>query len=142
MAFRPEELAGAHPWKKAVFTTYPLGLSFFESVVLESLIRGGTRESVILADAEGVRAGLSEQGAQRAGRDYEIGPVTARLGIFHPKLSVSAADRDCHLVVGSGNLTFNGWGGNLEIADHLHPSFAADAFDDRNRRRGRDRSPP
>ena len=90
MAFRPEELAGAHPWKKAVFTTYALGLSFFESVVLESLIRGGTRESVILA--EGVRAGLSEQGAQRAGRDYEIEPVTARLGIFHPRCSVPAFD--------------------------------------------------
>lgn len=28
---------------------------------------------------------------------------------------------------GSGNLSFGGWGGNLEVLEHLHPAFAADA---------------
>lgn len=31
---------------------------------------------------------------------------------------------------GSGNPTFSGWGEHLEVIEHLHPSFAADAFDD------------
>src|SRR5439155_17286998 len=33
-------------------------------------------------------------------------------------------------LVGSGKLTFGGWGGNCEVLEHLHPSFAADAIDD------------
>lgn len=41
--------------------------------------------------------------------------------MFHPKVSV---------LVGSGNLTFGGWGGNLETVEHLHPSFAPDAIAD------------
>lgn len=130
MACRLEDLIAAYPWRKAVFTTYALSLSFFESVLLDGLVRGGSKEALILADPQGVRTGLSEQGAQRVGRDYELEPVAVSTGAFHPKITALIADDDCHLVVGSGNLTFNGWGGNFELAEHLHPSFAADAFDD------------
>lgn len=126
----PLDLVSAHPWERAVFTTYALSLSFFEAVLLDALVRGGGREALILADVEGVRAGLSEQGARRAGRDYEVEPIAVAKGVFHPKLSVLTADNECHLLVGSGNLTFNGWGGNLEVVEHLHPSFAADAIED------------
>src|SRR5437016_5916151 len=63
----------------------------------------------------GVRASLSEQGATRVGKDYEVEPVHVNGGVFHPKISVLAADNDCHLLVGSGNLTFGGWGGNFEV---------------------------
>ncbi|MER9254553.1 hypothetical protein NKI59_22595 [Mesorhizobium sp. M0598] len=107
-----------------------MSLSFFEAVLLDALVRGGGREAVILADVEGVRAALSEQGARRVGRDYELEPISVDTGVFHSKLSALVADDECHLLVGSGNLTFNGWGGNLEVVEHLHPGFAADAIDD------------
>jgi hypothetical protein len=107
-----------------------LSLSFFEAVVLDRLIRGGGQSALILADPEGVRSGLSEEGARRAGRDYDIEPIACTTGVFHPKLSVFATADDAHLLVGSGNLTFGGWGGNLELIEHLHPSFAADAIND------------
>lgn len=126
----PLDLIAAAPWKRAAFTTFALSLSFFEAVLLDRLLRGGGREALILADPEGIRAGLSEQGARRAGRDYEIEPIACTTGVFHPKLSVLIGDVDAHLLVGSGNLTFGGWGGNLEAVDHLHPSFAADAIAD------------
>lgn len=126
---QPLDLVSALPWRRAVFTTYALSLSFFEAVVLDRLVRGGGRNALILADPEGVRAGLSEQGARRAGRDYELEPIACTTGVFHPKLSLFLAEGDAHLLVGSGNLTFGGWGMNLETIDHLHPSFAADAFD-------------
>lgn len=93
-------------------------------------MRGGGRESLILADVEGVRASLSEQGAHRVGKDYDVEPVSVSGGVFHPKISVFAAGEECHLLVGSGNLTFGGWGGNCEVLEHLHPSFAADAVED------------
>ena len=127
---QPLDLVSAAPWQRAIFTTYALSLSFFEAVVLDRLVRGGGRNALILADPEGIRFGLSEQGACRAGREYELEPVACGTGAFHPKISALLAADDAHLLIGSGNLTFGGWGMNLETIEHLHPSFAAEAFDD------------
>jgi hypothetical protein len=126
----PLELVSAHAWRRASFTTYALSLAFFEAAILDALVRGGGREVLILADVDGVRGALSEQGARRVGKDYDVEPIAVRAGIFHPKISVLAAEDECHLLVGSGNLTFGGWGGNFEVIEHLHPSFAADAIED------------
>lgn len=123
----PIDLVSAYPWRRAVFTTYALSLSFFEAVVLDALVRGGGQERLILADVDGVRASLSELGACRVGKDYDLEPVAVARGVFHPKISVLSAEDECHLLVGSGNLSFGGWGGNFEVLEHLHPSFAADA---------------
>lgn len=130
MSLAPLHLISAHPWRRAVFTTYSLSLSFFEAVILDAMVRGGGREALILADVQGVRASLSEQGAHRVGKDYEVEPVSVSSGVFHPKISVLYSPEECHLLVGSGNLTFGGWGGNCEVLEHLHPSFAADAIED------------
>lgn len=127
---QPLDLISAAAWQRAVFTTFALSLSFFEAVVLDRLVRGGGRNALILADPEGIRSALSEQGARRAGRDYELEPVATTTGVFHPKLTLLFGDEDVHMLIGSGNLTFGGWGMNLETVDHLHPSFAAEAFND------------
>lgn len=129
----PLDLVRARAWRSATFTTYALSLSFVESVLLDALVRGGGRNLFILSDVDGVRAALSEQGARRAGRDYEVEPIKVDRGVFHAKVGVLAAEDDTHLLVGSGNLTFNGWGGNFEVLEHLHPSFAGEAFDDASR---------
>jgi hypothetical protein len=127
----PINLVLAHPWQRVVFTTYALSLSFFEAVILDALVRaGGGAQPLILADVHGVRESLSEQGAHRVGKDYDVEPIAVTGGVFHPKISVLWAPDECHLLVGSGNLTFNGWGGNCEILEHLHPGFAADAIVD------------
>ncbi len=130
-ALAPIDLLRAHPWERVLFTTYALSLSFFESVVLDELIRKGSRNTVVLADVEGVRNALSELGARRVGRDYEVEPVAVANGyVFHPKITLLVSDTETHVLVGSGNLTFGGWGGNLEVLDYLHAGFAADALDD------------
>ncbi|MFL1463445.1 hypothetical protein ACI6QG_14665 [Roseococcus sp. DSY-14] len=127
----PVDLLRAHPWRRALFTTYSLSLSFFEAVALDELVRQGAQQAVVLADVAGVRNALSELGARRVGRDYEVEPVAvARAHAFHPKVSVLASETEVHVLVGSGNLTFGGWGGNLEVFDHLHRGFAADALAD------------
>jgi hypothetical protein len=130
LPFAPIELISAHPWRRVVFTTYALSLSFFEAVVLDALVRAGGREMLIFADVEGVSMALREQGARRVGKEYDVEPIAVRNGVFHPKLSVMIAEDECHILVGSGNLTFGGWGGNLEVIEHLHPSFAVDAIED------------
>ncbi|MEO9781609.1 MAG: hypothetical protein ABJH07_03005 [Sedimentitalea sp.] len=127
---RPIDILAARPWDKAIFTTYALSLSFFEAVALDALVRGGAKSATILADTDGLRSALSEQGAQRVGRDYEVEPVSVSGGVFHSKLSLLLDPEDGHMLVGSGNLTFGGWGLNLECIEHLHPSFAGNAFRD------------
>jgi hypothetical protein len=130
VSLAPLTLISAHPWQRVAFTTYALSLSFFEAVILDALVRGGGSQALVLADVQGVRASLSEQGAQRVGKDYEVEPIAVTAGVFHPKISVLSSPDQCHVLVGSGNLTFGGWGGNWEILEHLHAGFAADALAD------------
>ena len=131
MGLTPVDLVAAHPWQRVAFTTYALSLSFFEAVILDALVRGaGGSQTLILADVDGVRASISEQGAHRVGKDYEVEPVAVTTGVFHAKVSVFTSADECHVLVGSGNLTFGGWGGNCEVLEHLHSGFAADAIAD------------
>ena len=131
MRLTPVDLVAAHPWQRVAFTTYALSLSFFEAVILDALVRGGgSSQAFILADVDGVRASISEQGAHRVGKDYEVEPVAVTNGVFHPKVSVFTSTDECHVLVGSGNLTFGGWGGNCEVLEHLHAGFAIDAIAD------------
>jgi hypothetical protein len=130
LSFSPVDLVSAHPWRRTVFTTYSLSLSFFEAVLLDALVRGEAREALVLSDALGVKAALGEQGARRVGKDYNVEPVSVTNGVFHPKISVFVGEGDCHLLVGSGNLTFGGWGGNYEVIEHVHSALAPEAIED------------
>jgi len=124
------ELIRAHRWSRLFFTTYSLSLSFFESVVLDAIVRQEIGATTVLADVVGIRAAMEEYGAQAAGRLYDVEPVVVKDGCFHPKMLALTSESDAHLMIGSGNLTFGGWGSNLECLEHLHPTFAADAFED------------
>jgi hypothetical protein len=91
----PADLVSAHPWQRVVFTTYALSPSFFEVVILDALVRGdGESQTLILADVQGVRASLSEQGAHRVGKNYEVEPAVSS-GVFHPKISVLSSRDEC-----------------------------------------------
>lgn len=124
------ELIRAHQWTGSFFTTYALSLSFFEAVVLDALVRQGVTQSLILADVKGIAAALSEEGVRSAGRAYQVEPVAVSQGCFHPKLVVLTSPTEAHLLIGSGNLTFGGWGSNLECIDHLHAGVSAEALSD------------
>lgn len=130
MTKSPLDVIEALPWRHAVFSTYALSLAFFESVVLDALVRANCRSTTVLSDLDGVRMALGELGARRVGKDYQVEPVEVQRGIFHPKVTALIADDQAHVLVGSGNLTFGGWGQNLEVLEHLHPSFAAQAITD------------
>jgi hypothetical protein len=124
------ELIRSGAWSHVLCTSYALSLSFFEAVILNDLAARATPLCRLLIDTEGVRAALEEFGPQHAGRMYEIAPVSVDKGCFHPKIVLLANKDDAHLIIGSGNLTFSGWGRNLECFEHLHASFSADAFRD------------
>jgi hypothetical protein len=77
----------------------------------------------LLADAEGYRVSVSEAGVSQVGRSYELGPVSVDdKGIFHPKVILLTGSDGPRAIIGSGNITFNGWGGNLELLDYIAPT--------------------
>jgi hypothetical protein len=106
-------------WEKALFTTYSLSLTFFESIVLRALREVECPEIWVVADAEGYRSSLMERGSHGVGYEYHLVPIGLRNGVFHPKCSYLAGPDSDLLVVGSGNLTFGGFGRNLEVIEVL-----------------------
>lgn len=128
--YDPRRILKSETWDRAFFTTYSLSLSFFEAVILEELARKRVPKTTILADIDGVRSTFQEVGATSVGRSYMLEPIRVRHGCFHPKVSIFANTNDLHILVGSGNLTFGGWGSNFECIEHLHGSFAGEALRD------------
>jgi hypothetical protein len=127
----PYEILAADRWHSALFTTFSLSLSFFEAVPLHALRARGARNIGILTDIVGYRASLSEAGVADAGRTYDLVPVRLSTGyFFHPKIMILAGDDGPRAAVGSGNLTFGGWGHNVEVLEYLAPQQAPTAFGD------------
>ena len=126
----PDDVIASRRWEQALFTTYALSLTFFESIVLLCLRDQGCRDIWVIADAEGYRASLMERRSSRVGQEYRLIPVALPRGVFHPKCSYLAGPEGDLLLVGSGNLTFGGYGRNLEVLEVLEPASAPAAFDD------------
>ena len=126
----PVDILSARRWQSALFTTYAFSISFFESVVFRALThRSPCEEICVIVDTDGYSSSLMERGATRVGRDYTLVPVLAP-GVFHPKCTyLSGLDGDL-LLVGSGNLTFGGYGRNIEVLEVLQPQTHPEAFAD------------
>lgn len=126
----PYDVLSAGKWRSALFTTFSLSLSFFEAVPLHALRRAGAQEISILADLVGYQASLAESGVADVGRTYDLVPLRATTGCFHPKVIVLEGEAGMRATVGSGNLTFGGWGFNIETVDYLAPEQVPEAFAD------------
>ena len=122
-------LAGSQ-WKHALFTTYALSLSYFESEVLRPLLQGGCDDIWLIADAEGYRASLLERHSSRIGHEYRLVPAALPNGVFHAKCTYLSGDEGDLLLVGSGNVTFCGHGKNVEVFEVLSPDQSATVFAD------------
>ncbi|TLM67382.1 MAG: hypothetical protein FDZ69_04620 [Deltaproteobacteria bacterium] len=128
--FSITEILGYRNWKQALFTTYALSLTFFESFVMRELRKKGCREVYLIADADGYQMSLSERRSHQVGQDYRLIPVALPNGVFHAKCMYLASDEGDVLVVGSGNVTFGGFGRNLEVFEILTPDLSPLAFED------------
>ncbi len=124
------EFLSASRWKHALFTTYALSLSYFESEVLRPLLQQGCDDIWLVCDAQGYRSSLLERRSMRVGQEYRIVPVGLPSGVFHPKCIYLCSDEEQVLLVGSGNVTFGGHGRNAEVFEALLPSEHATAYSD------------
>lgn len=120
----------SNPWSSILLTTYSLSLSFLEAIPLSSVYRT-YRNFTVISDIEGYRTSLADVGAVGVGRDYDLVPVRCRTGVFHPKIALMADEAgEIRATVGSGNLTFGGWGYNNEILEYLRPGRDSACFAD------------
>lgn len=124
------EYLTAARWKHALFTTYALSLSYFESELLRPLLQQGCNDIWLVCDAQGYRSSLLERRSMRVGQEYRIVPVGLPNGVFHPKCIHLCSDDEQLLLVGSGNVTFGGHGRNAEVFEALVPNEHATAFSD------------
>lgn len=122
------EYLTAARWKHALFTTYALSLSYFESEILRPLLQQGCNDIWLICDAQGYRSSLLERRSMRVGQEYRIVPVGLPDGVFHPKCIHLCSDDEQLLLVGSGNVTFGGHGRNAEVFEALVPNEHAMAF--------------
>lgn len=126
--FSPVELVRSGRWSSALIGTYVLSLSFFEGIVLPALRQSGVRSIDILADVEGVAGALGEAGAREVGQTYALHPIRIPGHVFHPKFMILDGPDGPSAVIGSGNLTFGGWGYNLELCEILRPEHSGTAL--------------
>jgi len=126
--FSPRDLLASHPWSSVFFTTYSLSLSFLEAIPL-SAVNKSYRNFTVVTDVAGYRASLADVGAVGIGRDYDLIAVKCKTGVFHPKIGLFAdTDGEVRATVGSGNLTFGGWGYNNEVLEVLRPGRDSSCF--------------
>ena len=130
MSFNIFDIFEYKKWNKALFLTYMVSLTFFETIILRRLRNVGCQDIWIVADADGYQMSLSERKSIRVGQEYRIVPVALKNGVFHPKCIYLSSDEGDILLVGSGNLTFGGYGRNLEVLEILHPIKNPIAFID------------
>lgn len=107
-------------YHSAIFFTYSLNLVFFENMVLPKLEQLGIRCNIILADPFGYDEAIAtgQNNIQQAGRHYICTPLRKKeIGVQHAKLLLLVGEKHGVLITGSGNLTFYGYGRNLEVVD-------------------------
>ena len=124
------DVINASRWQKALFTTYALSLSFFESIILRALRQVGCQQTWIIADINGYRSSLIERRSSAVGQDYRLIPLRLSNGVFHPKCTYLVGEDEDVIVVGSGNLTFGGFGRNLEVIEVFSSQKTPTVFTD------------
>src|SRR5262249_44690257 len=115
-----DALDSAGEFRSAIFLTYTLNLQFFEQMIAPRLDAAGCTNVLILSDTAGYDEALLRGARSLSGAGTRY--VCARLrslgrGVQHAKLVLLAGPRAGRLLVGSGNLTLQGFGRNLELFD-------------------------
>jgi len=113
-----EALSEPLEFHTGVFFTYGADLAFFEEAVLHPLWQNGCRSNLVFMDARRYADTIEDLGGSVTwvGRRYILIPVDlGTLRSFHPKLVLLLGRERGRLMVGSGNLTFTGFGHNHEL---------------------------
>lgn len=103
-------------YHKALLLTYSFDPIFFEQVILPDLWAGRSSDILVLGDRGEIDASFQTAVGQlwNLGKQYLLAGADVA-GAFHPKVFVRLGPKDGIVMVGSGNVTSSGWGGNQEL---------------------------
>lgn len=103
-------------YHKALLLTYSFDPIFFEQVILPDLWAGRSSDILVLGDRSEIDTSIQSAVGQlwNLGRQYLLAGAGVA-GAFHPKVFVRLGPKDGIVMVGSGNVTSSGWGGNQEL---------------------------
>lgn len=101
---------------KALLLTYSFDPIFFEQVVLPDLWAGRSGDILAIGDRDQVAEATQVSAGQlwHLGKNYLLASANHE-GAFHPKVMLRLGAKDGAVLIGSGNLTSSGWGGNQEL---------------------------
>lgn len=103
-------------YHKTLLLTYSFDPIFFEQVVLPDLWAGRSSDILVLGDRSQIDASIQASVGQlwNLGKHYLLGSADVP-GAFHPKVFLRLGPKDGIVMLGSGNVTSSGWGGNQEL---------------------------
>ena len=101
---------------KALLLTYSFDPVFFEQIVLPDLWAGRASDILVIGDRNQLQSATESAVGQlwHLGKRYLLAGAE-HAGSFHPKVLLRLGATDGAVMIGSGNLTSCGWGGNREL---------------------------
>ena len=111
----------------ALMTTFNFEISFFESNILNKFFDNGIRKVSLFVDNKEYLKAIEETELSYIGKRYIVTPVEMNSS-FHPKVILLLGKNKARLIVGSWNLTTNGYFINNEVGncfdyDENHPEY-------------------
>lgn len=112
----PRMFCRERAYHKALLLTYSFDPNFFEQVVLPDLWAGRSSDILVLGDRGEINTSVQSAVGHlwHLGKQYLLAGADVA-GAFHPKVFVRLGPKDGIVMIGSGNVTSSGWGGNQEL---------------------------
>ncbi|MGR6861589.1 hypothetical protein ACU5EH_15465 [Aliivibrio salmonicida] len=121
------EEIGKGGYQASLMTTFSVDFPFYEDLLLKKMQSKGVYHHVLLADKKMCQHVISHRPPKYAGKQYSLGLMQLSQA-FHPKVFMLLGKNKGLLVVGSHNVTFSGFGKNLEISNII--KFEKDCNED------------
>lgn len=110
------EEIGKGGYRVSLMTTFSIDFPFYEDLLLKKMQSKGVTHHVLFADKRMCQSVINHRPPKCAGKQYSLG-LMEHSQAFHPKVIMLLGKKKGLLVVGSHNVTFSGFGKNLEISN-------------------------
>jgi len=108
-----ETIEGSDPKNLVLFTTFKFNHLFFENNIFKHF--KDKTHPIVLADYSEYQGRMGEIKTSRyAGRKYYLHYAKCK-GVFHPKVFLSVSEKEVTCIIGSNNLTREGYTNNAEL---------------------------
>lgn len=108
-------LINSNKYHSAIFFAYCVDIRFLDQVVIPQLKRKGIINFLCFVDSQMINKSIEwiSHSELKNKETYYLSAVESK-GAFHPKILALFGENNIHINIGSGNLTYTGYGGNKE----------------------------